>query len=164
MVNFTATHSRKKLTLICAMLTLLSAGFLATVSAQAANDSTASNPAADARAALQQLHAALHAGNGEAVLALLSDNVRIYESGHAETRAQYAAHHLAADMAFAKATTSTSSNTVVDCENTLCVIHQQSETRGSYKGKVIDSKGTETAVLRLSPQGWRISHLHWSNQ
>lgn len=164
MIHFIDRSSRKIATLACATLLVLSAGMGGGAYAQTQSNPGSTNPAAEASAALQQLHAALHAGNGDAVLALLSDSVRIYESGHAETRAQYAAHHLAADMEFAKATTSTSSNTVVDCENNLCVIHQQSETRGTYKGKVIDSKGTETAVLRLSPQGWRISHLHWSNQ
>ena len=122
------------------------------------------NPAAEALTALNKFHQALQAGNAEAVLALLSDNVVIYESGHGETRAQYEAHHLQADITFAKSTTATSTNTVVDCDGNLCVIHQQSHTSGTYKGKTIDSNGTETAVLRLGTQGWRISHVHWSNQ
>lgn len=118
----------------------------------------------DALNVLQQFHQALHAGNADAALALLTDNAQIYESGHAETRAQYIDHHLQADIAFAKTTTGTSNNTVTDCSAELCVIHQQTHTTGSYKAKNIDSKGTETAILRLTAQGWRISHVHWSNQ
>ena len=48
-------------------------------------------------------HAALAAGDSAAALALLAPDAVVLESGEVETRAEYAAHHLAADIEFSRA-------------------------------------------------------------
>jgi ketosteroid isomerase-like protein len=35
--------------------------------------------------------------------------------------------------------------------------------KGAYKGKPVDRLTTETMVLRKTPDGWRIVHVHWSS-
>ena len=34
----------------------------------------------------------------------------------------------------------------------------------SSKGRPIDVLSTETILLRKTPQGWRVQHVHWSSQ
>src|SRR5690242_11715749 len=50
-----------------------------------------------------RFHAALAAGDSAAALALLASDVTILEAGATETLADYRAHHLSADIEFAKA-------------------------------------------------------------
>lgn len=60
--------------------------------------------AIDAASAVDAFHVALEHGDTEVALALLADDVLIFESGEAErSKAEYAQHHLAADAAFSAA-------------------------------------------------------------
>lgn len=110
-----------------------------------------------------QFHAALTAGNVDGASALLSATALIYESGHAETRDEYISHHLAADIAFAKATQRTVKNTRQQCDESMCVLMQSSETTGTVKGKSVRYVGQETMVLRREGDAWKIQHVHWSS-
>lgn len=110
-----------------------------------------------------QFHAALATGNAEGASALLSATALIYESGHAETRDEYVSHHLAADIAFAKATQHTIKNTRQQCDQSMCVLMQTGETSGTFKEKSVRRVGQETMVLRREGDAWKIQHLHWSS-
>lgn len=37
------------------------------------------------------------------------------------------------------------------------------EARGRYRNSAVESRGAETAVLRKSEEGWKISAIHWSS-
>ena len=108
-------------------------------------------------------HAAMESGDREAALELLLPEALIFEAGHSETVEEYAAHHLAADIAFSQATSreilEQSDRTV---ENVAWVMIR-SRTTGSFKDREIDSKGVETVVLQHVKDGWRIAHIHWSS-
>ncbi len=99
-----------------------------------------------------------------AVAGLLAADVVIFESGGAElSREEYAAHHLGADMEFAK----TTKVEVVDRRSgeagDAAWVLTRSRTTGTFREQKIDLNGTETIVLRKTPQGWRIVHIHWSS-
>ena len=113
--------------------------------------------------ALQQFHQALQEKKGETALNLLSDDAEIFESGYAETKKEYAAHHLAADIDYASATQDKLLHQTMQCDTTMCVIQRQSETTGSYRKKVVHTINMETAVLKNIDGKWRIQHLHWSS-
>src|SRR5215211_6274960 len=57
---------------------------------------------ADVVAAVMKYHAALASGDSAAALTLLTDDVTVLESGSVESRADYRAHHLPADIEFAR--------------------------------------------------------------
>ena len=118
-----------------------------------------------AAAAVDKWQAALKGGDREAVLRLMTTDVTIYESGEAEnSRAEYAEHHLDADMSFAAATTTTiEDRRVVDMGETALVL-SRTATAGSFEGKPVSSKGVETMVLRKVDGAWRIAHIHWSSR
>lgn len=110
-------------------------------------------------------HDALVAGDEAAVRRLLAPDVLILESGGAErSLEEYAAHHMAADMAFMAAVEarrlSRASGTLGD---TAWVATERAVT-GRYKGKDLALKSQETLVLHRGEDGeWRIVHVHWSS-
>ncbi len=112
---------------------------------------------------VESFHAALKGGDSKTALAQLSDDAIIYESGYAETRDEYAHHHLKGDIEFASQTKRAVKSTTQKCGDSLCVIMQQSETTGKYKGKDVRSEGVETTVLRREGEIWKIQHVHWSS-
>ncbi len=107
---------------------------------------------------------ALRTGDVEGVVGLLHPDGRIYEGGHAETLDDYKRGHLKTDMEFLQAVeTSTLSEQVVIGRD-LSVYLSEYASVGEFRGREIDSHGTETLVLASSAAGWKVRHIHWSNR
>ena len=116
------------------------------------------------KAVVDAFHAALQGGKGEAALALLADDVLIFESGHAEqSKEEYAAGHLAADMEYEAAIKSTVTDRRLSAEGDVAWIATEGHSVGTFRGKDVNLMTTETMVLRRLPEGWRIVHIHWSS-
>ena len=114
---------------------------------------------------VNELHEALVAGDSGKVLALLAEDVLIFEGGRIEaTREEYQSHHLGADMAFAASTTRSVEERWTGGNQDVAWVLSQSRTIGSFRGSEIDLHGTETIVLRRIDGGWRITHIHWSSR
>ena len=110
-----------------------------------------------------QFHRALAAGDSAAVMRLLSSDVVILESGDSETRSHYEAEHLAADIAFSRATTSKRGAFRVVVAGDVAWVTSTDVTTGTYRGRAINSAGAEMMVLTRTPDGWRIRAVHWSS-
>jgi ketosteroid isomerase-like protein len=107
---------------------------------------------------------ALARGDRAGVTGLLASDVIIFESGDAElSREEYASHHLGADMEFAKAT----KQEVVDRQSgeagDAAWVLTRSRTTGTFQDRPVNLRGTETMLLRKTPDGWKIVHIHWSS-
>ena len=115
-------------------------------------------------AAVDAFAAALRAGDQVAVQRLLAPDVLIAESGGAERSfAEYAEHHLPADMAFTAAVQfALERREVIESGDTATVI-SQSRVEGAFHGRPIHSRSMETMVLRREDNAWRIVHIHWSS-
>lgn len=87
--------------------------------------------ARQAAATIDAFHEALRRGDTNAALAMLADDAVIYESGHAERKTEYAAHHLAADAAYAQAVPSTISRRTGGMTDALAWIATEGRTTGS---------------------------------
>ena len=109
-------------------------------------------------------HEALESADSTAALRQLHTGVVIYEGGHAETRDEYRGGHLPADMAFAAATRRQTTKESVRVWGDQALYLSESRTTGTYRGRAVDSHGTETIVLVRTPDGWRIRHIHWSSR
>jgi ketosteroid isomerase-like protein len=115
-------------------------------------------------ATVDTFHAALGRGDTAAASALLASDASIFESGRAErSKAEYAAHHLAADAAFARSTRREVTRRHGRIAGDLAWIATETRTTGTYKRGPINSTGTETMLLRRERAGWRIVHIHWSS-
>jgi len=126
----------------------------------------AASPAdsADVVAALAKFHASLVAGDTAAVLALLSDDVAILESGGAEDKAHYRSGHMNGDIAFAKAVPSVRTVTGVHVVGNAAWVTSTSVTQGESNGRQINSAGAELAVLTKEGGMWKIRAIHWSSR
>ncbi|MBI3981305.1 MAG: nuclear transport factor 2 family protein [Gemmatimonadetes bacterium] len=137
----------------CAVLTLL-------LGASQAGAQTAQSPLEIVVA----FGAAQAAGDTAAVLALMAPDVVIYENGGVEaSRDEYRRHHLAADMAFAAAVREEIVDRRSGTAGDIAWVLTQSRKRGSFRGREIESRSTESMVLRRTPDGWWIVHVHWSS-
>lgn len=115
-------------------------------------------------ATVEKFHASLAAGDSTAALASLSDGVQILESGGIEDRTHYRDHHLAADIAYAKAAPSRRTVDQVTVYGDAGWVVSTSITTGEVNGRAVNSQGAELMVLVRTPQGWKIAAVHWSSR
>jgi ketosteroid isomerase-like protein len=125
---------------------------------------TTRSDSATVRSVVERFHSALAAGDSVTALSLLTDDVLVIESGGIESRADYRAHHLPADIEFARTVRGDRSIVRVTIQGTAAWVASTSTTKGRFKDRVIDSSGAELMVLRRTPQGWRIAAIHWSSR
>ena len=109
-------------------------------------------------------HDALARGDSSAALALLAPDVRILESGGVETLADYRAHHLPADIEFARAVPATRGPLGVAVRGDVAWAVSTSETKGEFRARPVNSAGAELMVLTRTAGGWRSSAIHWSSR
>ena len=115
-------------------------------------------------ATVLRYHAALEAGDSLAALALLTDDAIVLESGGVESRAEYRSHHLASDIAFARAVKGVRSSVRVVVRGDAAWASSTSTTQGRYRDRAVNSLGAELMVLTRTADGWRIAAIHWSSR
>ncbi len=115
-------------------------------------------------AVVNQYHAALSSGDSTRALSLLAGDAIILESGGTETRAEYRSHHLAGDIAFARAVKSVRSAVTVRIDGNAAWTSGTSTTSGEFNGRPIKSAGAESMVLTKSGDSWKIRSIHWSSR
>lgn len=109
-------------------------------------------------------HDALARGDTARALELLSPDARILEGGGIETVAEYASHHLPADMAFAAAVERNRQPPAVVVRGDVAWAMSTSRTQGTYREREIDSRGAELVVLSRRGGQWRIEAIQWSSR
>lgn len=118
-----------------------------------------------AAAIVDSFHTALVHMDSEAALTLLADDVVIYEAGRVEhSKAEYASHHLKADIAYAAAVRSLVLDRRGGAAGDLAWIASERRTTGRFNDKPVDQLTTESMMLRKDATGWRITHIHWSSR
>ncbi len=113
---------------------------------------------------VQQFHQALQKGDESLAKSLLADDVLIYEGGGIErSAAEYASHHLKADIQYMSGlTVKLLEHQVKESEN-MAYSTSRSLLSGEYQGKNIKTQTMETILLTKTNGNWLISHIHWSN-
>ena len=121
-------------------------------------------PARSAAAVVDAFHSALARGDERAAAGLLADDALIFEEGGAErSKAEYQARHLPADAEFSKAVRARLTRRSGEAAGPLAVITTEGRSSGTFRGKAVDRRTTETMVLRRSGRSWKIVHIHWSS-
>lgn len=110
-----------------------------------------------------RFHDSLQNGDTATVKSLLSSDLHVLEGGEVENRAQYIAHHLAADIEFAKSMRG--ERTVVSYvrQDNVAWLVSTSTATGKFNGRDIDSVGAELMILSRTRKGWQIRAVHWSS-
>ena len=113
---------------------------------------------------IDRFHQALAQGDSVAALLLLAEDAIIVESGSIESRQEYRAHHLPADIAFARAVKETRSPVRVNVRGDVAWATATSTTRGDYRRRRLNATGAELMVLTRVGPGWKINAIHWSSR
>lgn len=113
--------------------------------------------------ALDAFHHALEEDSGPTALRWLADDAVILEGGVAQSKEEYAGHHLGSDMAFLRAMRATRSSRETRGANGVVTVITRTRLQGTFNERQIDIVSSETAILKRTDAGWRIQHLHWSN-
>ena len=126
---------------------------------------TVEDQAGPAVKVVEQFSTALQAGDLERAGALLSDDVLILESGGAErSRDEYLGGHAGHDAEFLKQAHVQLVHRTARKDGDLAWVASESELHTSKDGKPMTLLSTETMVLKNTPEGWRIVHIHWSSR
>ena len=142
--------------LLLPTVVIAAASLAAPLSAQ-----TPGSPAGLVRA----FHAALAAGDSAGALDMLDPRVLIYESGGVEaSRDEYRSHHIGADMAYASATTRNVTKQSAGQTGFMAWVLSEATTMGTFRDREVNSRGTETMMLRHIAGRWLITHIHWSSR
>jgi ketosteroid isomerase-like protein len=152
------SYNRLTLTLLALIpVSMGAASLLESKDAQSSSTAAALKTAA-------RFHELLARGDSAGAVRLLASDATILESGDRETRAEYVAHHLGADIEFAKAVATT--RQVVDTQRRGDVVWvaATSVSKGRFHDRPIDSRGAELMVLSRSGQRWLIRAIHWSSR
>lgn len=115
-------------------------------------------------AVVSEFHAALSTGDSATALRLLDPDATVLESGDVETRDEYRANHLPADIEFARAVPSKRTVLSVTVVGDAGWIASKSENVGRMGTRSINSVGAELMVLRKRDSGWKIAAIHWSSK
>jgi uncharacterized protein (TIGR02246 family) len=155
---------------IGAAVSAIVAGVVVASTAAHGAESFSSSPAAqvadsaEVAAVVDRFHRALAMGDSAAALALLAPDAVILEAGNIETRDEYRAHHLPADIAFARAVPRERGPIQVTVHGDVAWAASSSTSRGEFQGRAINSAGAELVVLVRTDDGWRIAAIHWSSR
>ena len=106
-------------------------------------------------------HSALQRGDRNAVLALLSADVTVTESGHTQSRKEYASGHLGQDIAFLKTAQvrQISMASMPMGESAMVGSESEIHTKGTGQSKILRSR--ELLTLKREGEGWKIVAVRW---
>ncbi len=133
--------------------------------APAAPSQDVPSAAQDAVSVVERFQQSLVAGDLKTVESLLSADVLILETGSAErSRDEYLGHHAISDAQFLKGTHSQIKRRTARVDGGLAWVGTESELHASKDGTPMTLLSTETMVLKNTPAGWQIVHIHWSSR
>ena len=141
----------------------LAVGLLAVADTTLFADSTAQSDTAEAVAASNHFYDLLARGDSAGAAQLLAADAVILESGDMETRAEYLAHHIGADIEFAKAVPGKRTIRQVVRQGDVVWLAATSTSTGKFENRPLDLSGAELMVLTRSKSRWRIRAIHWSS-
>ncbi len=112
---------------------------------------------------LESFHQAIidiDAGKAES---LLSDGVRILESGGIETKEENLSHHFHSDGEFMRTMQQNVENRTVTVEGSTAWVSTKTHIRGTFRDRELELNSLELAVLTKNNGTWQIEALHWSS-
>lgn len=126
------------------------------------SSSSSADSVAIARTAAR-FHSAMERGDTTTIKTLLARDVRVLEGGEVESREQYLAHHLAADIEFAKGVSEKRTLISYSRDGNVSWLVSTSTAKGSFRGRDINSLAAELMILTRTAKGWQIRAIHWSS-
>lgn len=126
----------------------------------------AQQPPRDAAVAavVESFYGAMKTGDAAAAMRTIAPDAVFLESGGLETRAEYEAEHLPADIEFEKAVTGKRAPLRITFEGNTAWVIGTTEYEGTFEGKPVNFVGAQLMVLTHDSDDWRIRTIHWSSR
>ncbi len=114
-------------------------------------------------AIVELFHDALANRDSIGAMDLLAADAVVLEAGARETREEYRAHHLRADMDHVRANRITRGPVVVTVRGDAAWAHSTTTTTSRNAAQPGTRSGAELMVLSKGGKGWQIRAIHWSS-
>ena len=115
-------------------------------------------------AALEAFYAAMKTGDTAAAMRQIAPDAVFVESGKLETRAEYEANHLPADIGFEKQVSGKRGPMQVKIQGDTAWVIATTEYDGTFDGSPVNFVSAQLAVLTRIEGNWRIRSIHWSSR
>ena len=115
-------------------------------------------------AVVDAFYGAMKTADKAAAMALIADDARFVEGGRLETRAQYEANHLPADIEFEKAVSGQRTSTQVTIDRDAAWVIATTEYHGKFEDEPVDFVSAQLVVLTRQEPNWKIRSIHWSSR
>ena len=119
---------------------------------------------ADVTAVVESFYGAMKAGDTAAAMRLIAPDAVFLESGKLETRAEYEANHLPADIQFESQVTGKRGPMRVTFEGNAAWVIATTEYDGTFDGSPVNFVSAQLMVLTRDSGDWRIRTIHWSSR
>ena len=118
----------------------------------------------DVVAPLEAFYGAMKTGDTAAAMKPLAADALFVESGKLETRAEYEANHLPADIDFERQITGKRSPWQVKTQGDTAWVIATTEYDGTVDGAPVNFVSAQLAVLSRESGAWQIRSIHWSSR
>lgn len=118
----------------------------------------------DITAVLESFYGAMKTGDKAAAMRLIAPDAVFLESGKLETRAEYEANHLPADIEFESQVTGKRGPIRVTFEGNTAWAIASTEYDGTFDGGPVKFVSAQLMVLTRDSGDWRIRTIHWSSR
>ena len=118
----------------------------------------------DVTAVVESFYGAMKAGDKAAAMRVIAPDAVFLESGKLETRAEYEANHLPADIEFESQVTGKRGPWRVTFEGDTAWAIATTEYEGKFDGEPVNFVSAQLVVLTRNSGEWRIRSAHWSSR
>jgi ketosteroid isomerase-like protein len=119
---------------------------------------------ADVTSVLESFYGAMKTGDKAAAMRVIAPDAVFLEAGGLETRAEYEANHLPADIAFEREVTGRRGDWSIRFEGNTAWGIATTEYEGTFEGKRVNFVGAQLAVLTRESGDWQIRTIRWSSR
>ncbi len=118
----------------------------------------------DVTSVVESFYGGMKKGDKAAVMATLAPDALFLESGKLETRAEYEANHLPADIEFESQVTGKRGPWRVTFEDDAAWVIATTEYDGTFDGTPVNFTSAQLVVLTRDTGQWLIRSAHWSSR
>jgi ketosteroid isomerase-like protein len=130
----------------------------------ACTSTPATHSEADVAAVLESFYGAIKRGDARAAMSVIAPDAMFVESGRLETRAEYEANHLPADIDFEKQVDGTRDPLRVTFNGDTAWVIANTTYDGTFDGAPVSFVSAQLMVLTREADGWKIRSIHWSSR
>jgi ketosteroid isomerase-like protein len=116
------------------------------------------------KAVVDAFYGAMKTADKMAAMALIAEDAVFLEGGRLETRAQYEANHLPADIEFEQAVAGNRTSMEVKVDRDAAWVIATTDYRGQFENEPVNFTSAQLMLLTRQDSNWKIRSIHWSSR